>query len=256
MGFGFLLLLVSLVLFGFRFGFRFCRGGFGFGFRLDLHLVLGGGCVAEIDALLFALEFGFVGGDGVGVWFVVCFGVFFRALSFLGLFLCLVAALYVLDLRLLLFLLLDRCHRLRQLLLNHITNKKPATDEIHEPISPRNLSSPSDFCPPLLLFLHFLAFPVQSSKHALQSRKPKVLRPLTPHFRTEPEIVIFEEDANVRLRGSGEVLCVRGILGSERVAGFPALVREDAMAEAGGIVGPGGVLGVIGDARAAGECKG
>ena len=56
----------------------------------------------------------------------------------------------------------------------------------------------------------------------------------------------------MRLRGGGEVLCVRGILGSERVAGFPALVREDTMAEAGSIVGPGGVLGVVGDARAAG----
>lgn len=49
------------------------------------------------------------------------------------------------------------------------------------------------------------------------------------------------------------MLGVRGIFGSERGSGRPALGGEDAVAEARGIVGPGGVLRVVGDAGAAGR---
>lgn len=55
----------------------------------------------------------------------------------------------------------------------------------------------------------------------------------------------------MRLRRSG---VVRGMSGISRAEGFsrsPALLREDAVTEAGRIVGPGSILWVVRDARAA-----
>jgi len=47
--------------------------------------------------------------------------------------------------------------------------------------------------------------------------------------------------------GRGVVVCVRGVLGAEVVAGFPALGGEDAVAVVVCGSGPGGVVGVVGE---------
>ena len=55
----------------------------------------------------------------------------------------------------------------------------------------------------------------------------------------------------MRGRGGGVVGLVGGISGTEGRAGRPALRGEDLVAEALGVVGPGGVLWVVGDAGSA-----
>jgi hypothetical protein len=55
----------------------------------------------------------------------------------------------------------------------------------------------------------------------------------------------------VRGRGGGIVFSMRSVCSAEAGARGPTLGREDAVAKAGGIVGPGRVLWVIGDAIAA-----
>ena len=47
--------------------------------------------------------------------------------------------------------------------------------------------------------------------------------------------------------GRGVVVRVRGVLGAEFVAGFPALGGEDAVAVVVCCSGPGGVVGVVGE---------
>ncbi len=47
--------------------------------------------------------------------------------------------------------------------------------------------------------------------------------------------------------GRGVVVRVRGVLGAEVVAGFPALGGEDAVAVVVCCSGPGGVVGVVGE---------
>jgi hypothetical protein len=53
----------------------------------------------------------------------------------------------------------------------------------------------------------------------------------------------------MRVGSSSVVLGMRST-GAERGAGCPALGGKDAVAEAGGVISPSGVLGVVGDAGA------
>ena len=52
----------------------------------------------------------------------------------------------------------------------------------------------------------------------------------------------------MRCRGSGVVRSVRSIGSTERITGSPALLGKNPVAKASGVVGPGGVLRVVGDA--------
>jgi hypothetical protein len=59
----------------------------------------------------------------------------------------------------------------------------------------------------------------------------------------------------MRLRGGSVVRSVGGIFSTQRLSGRPALAGQNTVPEALGVVGPGRVLGIIGEFGAAVEAK-
>jgi hypothetical protein len=74
-----------------------------------------------------------------------------------------------------------------------------------------------------------------------------------PNLSPQPQIVVLDHYSDIRCVGRRVVFGVRRILRPEVLARIPTLRFEHAVPEAVGVVGPGSVVGIVGEFDFAGR---